>query len=271
VPPLIYPKPYKTMKRFFQLLAWIGLGYLGSSFGCSSSAEFSGRVDSSTGTGGSMARFTVMGNNLYVVDQTSLRTFDISEPSTPRPTTAVRVGMGIETIFPFRNHLFIGSNAAMFIYNLDDPNEPRQLSMLPHATGQGCDPVVAQGNYAYVTLRASTQSCGGRVTTENVMFVIDIRDFRRPQTMRTYSMTGPYGVGVRGPALFLCEGASGLRVFDATDPVNLVQKSFLTNVKSFDVIPLPASVLVVGEDGLYQFDYQDLANLKQLSKIPVAQ
>jgi hypothetical protein len=258
------------MKRFFQLLAWIGLGYLGSSFGCSSQAEFSARVDPSTGTGGSMARFTIMGNNLYVVDQTNLRTFDISEPTEPRPTTTTRVGLGIETIFPFRNHLFIGSNAAMFIYNLDDPAEPRQLSMLPHATGQGCDPVVAQGNHAYVTLRASVRSCGGRATSENVMFVIDIKDFRRPQTLRTYPMTGPYGVGVRGQALFLCEGAAGLRVFDATDPVNLVQKSFLTNVKSFDVIPMPASVMVIGEDGLYQFSYRDLANLKLLSKISVA-
>jgi hypothetical protein len=254
------------MKKHLLLILGLSLGILLN--GCSK-AEMAGNANNSTGTGGSMARFTILGNNLYVVDQNKLRTFDISQPANPRPTATVPVGVGIETIFPYNNHLFIGSNNAMFIYSLEDPSRPRQLSVLPHITGQGCDPVVAQGDYAYVTLRASITGCGGRVTTENVMFVIDISDLRAPRTVRTYPVTGPYGIGIRGNALFLCEGPAGLRVFDATHPVNLVEKSFLTDIKSFDVIPLPGSLLVIGEDGFYQFDYNNLSKLELLSKIPV--
>ncbi len=255
------------MRKYIFLCLFIGLGQLLQ--GCSMDKMSFSSGDNGTGTGGSMARFTILGNNLYVVDQNNLRTFDISRPATPRPTATVSVGMGIETIFPYNNNLFIGSNSAMFIYNLDNPAQPKRLSVLPHITGRGCDPVVAQGNYAYVTLRAATAGCGRRLTTENVMFVIDISNLSNPRTLKVYAVSSPYGIGIRGNALFLCEGAAGLRVFDATDPVELVQKSFLTEVKSYDVIPLPASLLVIGEDGFYQYDYTDLTKLQLLSKIPV--
>ena len=41
----------------------------------------------------------------------------------------------------------------------------------------------------------------------------------------------------------------------------------LKNIKSFDVIAGPKSLIVTGDDGVYQFNYNNAANLKQLSII----
>ncbi len=40
------------------------------------------------------------------------------------------------------------------IYDNTNPSSPSLLSTLAHFTG--CDPVVAQGNYAYYTIHAGT-------------------------------------------------------------------------------------------------------------------
>ena len=62
------------------------------------------------GTGGSMARFGLREDRLYTVDNTDLRVFDVSIPERPLYIRNVPTGnWGIETIFPFGNHLFIGS------------------------------------------------------------------------------------------------------------------------------------------------------------------
>ncbi|SDG21420.1 hypothetical protein SAMN05421827_104151 [Pedobacter terrae] len=41
----------------------------------------------------------------------------------------------------------------------------------------------------------------------------------------------------------------------------------LNNIKSFDIIAGPKSLIVTGEDGVYQFNYNNAANLSQMSMI----
>jgi hypothetical protein len=219
---------------------------------------------SSTGTGGSLARFTISNDKLYVVDNKNLRTFDISQPTNPQPGASIPIGIGIETVFPYGNNLFIGASDAMYIYDITNPAQPQQLSRYQHFVG--CDPVVVQGKYAYVTLR----TFGCVPAFNNVLDVIDISDLRNPRVVNSLTLQSPYGLGIRGNALFVCEGDFGLKTFDATDPVRPVQKSNLTGIRTYDVIPLPASLLVVGSDGLYQYDYTNLSSMKLLSSIPVA-
>ena len=52
------------------------------------------------GTGGSLARFTIVQNNLYAVDNTTLTTIDITNPTQMILEDQQDVGFGIETIFP---------------------------------------------------------------------------------------------------------------------------------------------------------------------------
>lgn len=219
-----------------------------------------------SGVGGSMARFTLMGDYLYSVTDQSLLVFDISERSNPNRGASVSIGWGIETLFPFQqDKLFVGSQTGMFIYDVSNGAMPTYVSEFQHA--RSCDPVVVEGDYAYVTLRGGTM-CGGFT---NQLDVIRISDMSNPVLEASYGMVNPHGLGIRNGTLFICDGEAGLKVYDATDPKAIAQNQLaqFPNIHAFDVIPLTAVLLMIGEDGLYQYDYSDLTDIREVSRIPV--
>lgn len=79
------------------------------------------------GQGGSMARFTLANEHLYTVDDSELRLFDISDKADPEFVKQIPLGWGIETIFPFKDKLFIGSTTGMHIYDISVPAAPQQI------------------------------------------------------------------------------------------------------------------------------------------------
>ncbi len=220
---------------------------------------------STTGIGGSLARFAIQNQFLYTLNQSQLLLFDLSKPEKPSASHKVELAWDIETIFPYRDKLFIGSQTGMHILDNSNPGNPVWLSTYQHV--RSCDPVVVQDDFAYVTLR-SGNICPGET---NVLELIDISDLSQPQLVKSFAMENPHGLGVDGNALFVCEGEFGLKAFESDDPrtIGNYLKSHLTQVPAFDVIPLGKILLVIGEQGLYQYDYSDPANLKLLSKIPI--
>lgn len=219
----------------------------------------------STGIGGSMARFTILNDYLYTVTGQALKVFDISDLAAPAERRDVEIGWGIETIFPYNDHLLIGSQTGMFIYSIDNPESPELKGEFGHV--QSCDPVVAEGDFAYVTLRGGNL-CG---SFTNQLDVLDISNLRNPKLLYTYLMDSPYGLGIRNNILFICDGESGLKVYDASDPATIGQNQLahFPDINAFDVIPLDNVLLLIGKDGFYQYDYSDPTNVKLLSTIPV--
>jgi hypothetical protein len=59
------------------------------------------------GTGGSTARFTISNNALYIVDNNNLHVYDISNTTSPQQVSNNNLGWSIETIFPYKKHLFM--------------------------------------------------------------------------------------------------------------------------------------------------------------------
>src|SRR5262245_5900912 len=92
----------------------------------------------STGKGGSMARFTIAANHLYLADYSTIEVFDISGSSVVKKNS-VNVGFAVETIFPYKDKLFIGSRDGMFIYSITNPANPVKLGSALHL--RSCDPV----------------------------------------------------------------------------------------------------------------------------------
>jgi len=127
--------------------------------------------------------------------------------------------------------------------------------------------VVVKDNLAYVTLRAGNR-CGN---WQNVMEVIDLKVITSPVLMKSYSMVEPYGLGIDNKTLFVCDGKAGLKIYDASDPLRIdlnILKQY-PNLKALDIIPFGNVLIMIAEDGIYQYNYSDLLNIKQLSKIPV--
>lgn len=240
------------MKIFTKL--FIGLISLTLLWACSSdSSEASSPLNAggnnNNGQGGSLARFAISDNHLYIVNTADLITYDISNPEIPSEQSSTKIGSDIETIFPYRDMLFIGSQTGMLIYDKSNPTNPSFVSRYDHV--QSCDPVVVQGDYAYVTLRSGTDCRFG----QNLLDVIDISNPANPQVVNSYGMLNPHGLGVDGDKLFVCEGEHGLKVFDLTDPKNPQEIEFIENVKTYDVIPRRNVLIVTGDDGIFQYDY----------------
>ncbi|MCM5662671.1 LVIVD repeat-containing protein [Galbibacter mesophilus] len=204
-----------------------------------------------TGEGGSLARFKIVDDYLYAVDFNNINIFDISNIQSPVAKDPVNAGFGIETIFNRGSHLFLGSTNGMYIFDISVPKTPNFISEFSHATA--CDPVVVDGDYAYVTLRGGN-FCGA---IESTLRVIDISDVNNPIQKSSYTLEEPYGLGVRGNNLFVCDGKAGLKVFDKTGApfVEFVENHEVE--KAYDVIPLANSLIMIGEGKLYQYNYEE--------------
>jgi hypothetical protein len=217
--------------------------------------------------GGSMARFTIYDQYLYVVSDNSLHLYNIAAPSAPTKGNVVQLGFGIETIFPYKKNLFIGSTTGMLIYSLDNPSQPSFLSTFTHA--RSCDPVVVEGDYAYVTLRSGTRCAGN----SNQLDVIDIKNITSPRLVKTYSMTNPNGLGIDEGTLFICDGNDGLKVYNANDPEKITENSLghYEGFDAYDVIPWNKLLIMTTKNGIFQYDYSNPSELKMLSKITTKQ
>ncbi|NNE30440.1 MAG: hypothetical protein HKN16_12450 [Saprospiraceae bacterium] len=238
---------------------WFG-GSLENSFDANSSSG------GSTGLGGSLARFSIAGDHLYAVDESSLKVFHIGEGENLEKINDAVIGWGIETLFGYDEKLFVGGMTGMSIYDLVDPTQPEYLGGYDHIWS--CDPVFVKEDYAYVTLRSGTP-CDGFT---NQLDLVNISDPRNVRLEKTFQMKNPHGLSIDRDNLFLSEGDHGLKVYDISNPHQLDQnlRQFLTQIETRDIISLPGEsdiILVVGPRGIYQFDYSDPSQLRELSFI----
>lgn len=220
----------------------------------------------STGIGGSMARFTISQNTLYALDLDQMDVINIAQPDHPVIGGEVEIGWDVETLFPYKDKLFAGSRSGMYIYDLKNPLTPGLLSKFGHF--RSCDPVVVDDSFAYVTLR-NGNSCQGFT---NELEVVDITNLSAPRLVKTFPMTNPHGLGIDNKILFICDGADGLKIFDATD-VNAIDANRLAHypgIQALDIIPFQNIAIMISNDGLYQYNYADPKNINLISKLAIA-
>lgn len=220
-----------------------------SVFNCSK--ESASRNESAAGgAGGSTARFTINGNYLYVVDHTGLKTFDITNPLAPVYKGKKELGLNIETIFPYGDKLFIGSSTTMYIYSVTTPDNPGLIASAQYQIRMACDPVVANETVAYATLR-SGGPCGG---ANSQLVVYNIQNPSTPVLVNTIFLNNPYGLGMQGNALYVCESDGGLKVFDRTEQYHPVLKHTVTGERFLDVIPYGDILIAQVQDGMVLYD-----------------
>ncbi len=245
--------------------------YYGSSSFWDASSFSSSSVKSTSpttsGVSGSTSRFAIVNERLYAVSQNEMKLFNLQNPSTPTKDGSLNLGFGIETIFPYKDKLFLGTTTGVQIWDNKNPLKPTYLSRLDHA--RACDPVVVENDIAYVTLRSvdNFSRCGSAIS--NQLDVIDVSNAASPVLLKTYSMENPYGLGIDNKKLFICEGTKGLKTFDATNIMEIKQLQHFKEMNAYDVIPLNNTLMLIGKDGLYQYDYSNPNSLKLLSKISV--
>ena len=215
--------------------------------------------DTSPGIGGSLASFTIVGDYLYTVDHSSLLITDISIPENPEFIKKANLNFGIETVFPRENKLFVGSMNGMYIFDLQTPDNPSELSYFEHV--YSCDPVVADEKFAYITLNSTFGNCG---RWNNELQIVDISNLKEPYLVFSKEMTNPRGLNIHNDTLIVCDG--GLKFFKVAEDRQSVELLEHFNIQATDVIRLNQNLLVIGDDGFYQYQL-DNNEIELLSSI----
>ena len=253
---------------FVKLLLLVGvLQFMGCSQSSNDAAPSTG-----AGVAGSYARFIIIENFLYIVDNTSIQTFDISNAEDPTRVAQSEIGSRIESIFHLDGNLFIGAGSGLFLYSIKESGIPEKIADIPHNFPiPPCDPVVANATNAYVTLNTSTWRCTWCWDPEqfNVLKVFDINNIQEPELIAEYPMQNPKGLGLDGDYLFLCDDTAGLKVLDVSDPNEIIEIHHFSDFTAYDVIPLGGLLIVVGPENVYQFDYTNMDNMVLISTIPI--
>ncbi len=95
--------------------------------------------------------------------------------------------------------------------------------------------------------------------------------FTSVQTFRLFGHLIHYISKILDEILFVCDGTSGLKIYDASNPMtlgsNLIKQ--YTGITPYDVIPLGNILVLIGTEGLYQYDYSDINNIQLLSSIVI--
>jgi hypothetical protein len=216
-----------------------------------------------TGQGGSLARFAIAGNYLYTVDKEKLRVFNISDAANPALKNTVTIGFEIETIYPFKDKLFIGSTSVVHIFSIDNPEQPQKLSTaISPQVLRRCDPVVAKDTVAFATLRTNG-ACGG---AQSILAVYDIKDIINPVQKATFPVVEPYGLGYVDDVLYVCD-RDNLLVLDISAPYQPKLVRSLNHGSYVDVIPYDNTLICWIKDGILLYDNSNPSSPQLITKI----
>jgi hypothetical protein len=216
-----------------------------------------------TSTAGSMTRFLPINGYLYTINFNELVLFQIESDYRPSPWIKKNTETQAETLFQLNDLLFVGSVNGMLVYDVSNAADPNYINRIEHM--RSCDPVVADSDYAYVTLRGGT-NC---FTDINELQIIDIQDPQNLSVVSRKDMYNPHGLGIYNDHLIICDGTAGIKIVDvstATEPsiVNSAPIQF-----AYDVIIDYPNALIVGDKDLYQYDISNLPEIQLISQTPI--
>lgn len=240
----------------------LGLLLLVIAFGCGEDGSDYAPDVSGTGTGGSLAKFTIHNNQVIVLNNNEVKQFDILENGRLLEKNTLAVFRQLETIFPYGDKILIGSSEAVFFLEYDSDGLLSVVSTYDHLTA--CDPVVASNGIAFSTLKISDCRSG----TEDFLEAIDISDISNPRVLRTYSTQSPFGLAVKGSFLFVCE-KGGLTMYSFNTEGNLVEMDFLTidGAVPLDIIVNGSYLIVRTDQGVYNVLFSDTELVSVLGSI----
>ena len=212
--------------------------------------------------------FSLYDDYLYTVANYQMNIMDLSGEKPEKAADNIFAG-NAETVFSYRDKLFIGTPSGLTIYSIEDPLHPVFYSQIMHVYSN-CNPFAVDEDLVYITI-LSGNLCG---QTIDQLRIFDISDADSPTEVASYSMNSPKGLGINQGMLFLCD--AGLKIFKTGDPKTLINNQFTyyTQVDGYDLLFFNNILLIIADDGLYQYDYSfysassNAGNIRLLSVIP---
>jgi len=259
----------KNLFILFSILLCFGLE------SCLTGGGSSGNRKTNTTPGGassgSITTFVIKDNFMYTLDHKVLLTHDLTDPDQPELVHTLEIEYGLETIFLYDDHIYVGSTTSLFIINVDLPATPKFISKTERAVEfiNGCDPVIVKDNMAYSTVKIIVNRCG-RVGSRSALLIYDVTDKHSPQEVGHFIMDEPNGLAIKENFLFVCDKASNRVVlFDITNPNSAILKQghHLTVANAYDIIIKNNRMIVSSTDGFQIFDVTDINDIFKIGTI----
>lgn len=222
---------------------------------------------------GSYTTMLTVGNRLYAVSTEELTTYDITNRKSPEVIDRQSVGFQIESLYHYDQVLFIGSQSSLHIFSLDGSGVPERRSETPYAEFDGaqpCDPVVSNGEKAFVTLSSDVierSECGLRSVLINELRVYDVTDLENPSLEVIMEMDQPKGLSLDGNLLFIALKKDGALILDVSNVHDIKTIKHFPGFDAFDLIARNGTLLVVGPKQIHTYDYNNVQDIKPLSVI----
>lgn len=231
----------------------------------SSSNDSSSGGSSPSGNSGSLASSIVRDGYMYTLDRNRLLTHDLVDPSDPVLVDELTLDAGLETIFLYDGHIYIGSTHSLYIINLNDRAAPKLASKKTRREEliNACDPVVVQDDFAYSTVKIVTNRCGRR-SSRSALLVYDISNKSKPIELNEYPLGEPNGLGVAGRLLFVCDSRTdAVVVFDNSNPKALIRRHDLSipMVDPYDIIINNDKMIISTSKGFNIYNIADLEDI----------
>lgn len=220
----------------------------------------------SSNASGTTNRITAVDDYAYMIGDNKMYIINLNDNSQSSSISNL-YEWDLETIIHDSGNLYIGKARGMTVLDLSDPVNPRKIKEYIHEVA--CDPVLPHGNIAYVTLRSQGTVCQG---DEDMLHVVDLNSLTSEsglKAIKKINMDSPYGMSIINNLLFVGEGQNGLKVFDISVPKSPVMLAEHDNIQAYDVIAHPSLdlLLVTGQNGLEQYEYDVDMNLSILSSV----
>ena len=238
-------------------------------FACSKDSISS--LEGRPGKSGSITRFAIYQDYMYVLNLNEVQTYDIKQREHPVLVHRMATDYGLETITVYEGSVFLGSTTSLYILDISNPAAPVIQSQSDRITDigfSGCDPVAVKGNYAYSTIKVIENTCG-TISAQSALVVYDIQDKSAPKVVGTHGLNIPNGLGYKDNYLFICdEGSDELLVFDITDPTQVVLTPYSVSITDpYDLIVDGQKMIVSSKTNFQIFDISDITQIRKLGQI----
>lgn len=179
---------------------------------CEKSSEAFSAAGGGGTKNGSLSRVITVGNYLYAVDDSRLKTVSAGNPAALQVTDVKEVGTQLQTIFFYNGQLYIGSATTMYVYDVSsNPAIPAKTTEFAYPVViEPRDPIIAFDSVIYSTI--SSGAGGG------FFRVFNNKDVRNPILLNSLPLPEPRGMDRVDSTLYLCDGRFGLRLFNIRQP-----------------------------------------------------
>jgi len=187
----------------------------------------------------SIRGLTIDGDRLYVVHDTGLEVFDLSDPSEPAPIGSLALSGAPRHLEISGTLGFLATSPGLEVFDLSEPALPVRLASL-RIGGLAYD-VEVVGDLAYVAVSSG-------------LAIVDISDPAAPVIVGEHATTrAALGVAVGDDFVLLANANDGLTVVDVSDPTAPSELAVV------DTEGRPRDVLIEGDRALVANDFGGLA------------